>query len=111
MENVRNYVDIKLIIKWDGQYGAEAMIAKPNFQPQCLCRKFDRRRNAQARGEIRQADLRGYVLNILKVCLYEFHHKYMSPIYRNKYKIMYTDSLIYHIECDDVYENMKRDIH
>jgi len=30
-------------------------------QPQCLCRKFDRRRNAQIRGKVRQADLREYV--------------------------------------------------
>jgi len=48
-------------------------------------------------------------------CLYEFHHDYMSPLYRDKCKIMYTDtdSLIYHIECDDVYDVydvMKRDI-
>ena len=49
------------------------------------------------------------IFDISKVCLYEFHHKYMSPMYRDKCKIMYTDtdSLI---ECDDVYKNMKRDI-
>ncbi|RLU21144.1 hypothetical protein DMN91_005517 [Ooceraea biroi] len=31
MENVRNHVDVKLLTKWNGPYGAEAMIAKPNF--------------------------------------------------------------------------------
>ncbi|XP_077282243.1 uncharacterized protein LOC143908450 [Temnothorax americanus] len=52
------------------------------------------------------------ILDISKVCLYEFHHEYMSPLYRDKCRIMYTDtdSLIYHIECEDVYENVKRDI-
>jgi len=52
------------------------------------------------------------IFDILKVCLYEFQHEYMSSMYRNKCKIMYfdTDSLIYHIECDDVYKNMIRDI-
>jgi len=38
--------------------------------------------------------------------------EYMLPMHRDKCKIMYTDidSLIYHIECDDVYDVMKRDI-
>ncbi|RLU16025.1 hypothetical protein DMN91_011783 [Ooceraea biroi] len=31
MKNVRNHVDVKLLTKWDGRYGAEAMIAKRNF--------------------------------------------------------------------------------
>ncbi|XP_053985489.1 uncharacterized protein LOC128879938 [Hylaeus volcanicus] len=31
MENVRNHVDVKLVSKWEGRYGVEAMIAKPNF--------------------------------------------------------------------------------
>ena len=53
-------IDVKLIIKWDERYGAEAMITKPNFHSR-LCRKFDCRRNAQIRGKVRQADLREYV--------------------------------------------------
>ncbi|KYN21652.1 hypothetical protein ALC57_05970, partial [Trachymyrmex cornetzi] len=31
MENVRDHVDVRLITRWDGRYGAETMIAKPNF--------------------------------------------------------------------------------
>ncbi|KYM97826.1 hypothetical protein ALC62_11480 [Cyphomyrmex costatus] len=31
MENVRDYKDVRLITHWDGRYGLEAMIAKPNF--------------------------------------------------------------------------------
>jgi len=36
----------------------------------------------------------------------------MLPMYREKCKVMYTDtdSLIYLMECDDVYDIMKRDI-
>jgi len=31
MEIERNHVDVRLLTRWDGRYGAEAMIAKPNF--------------------------------------------------------------------------------
>ncbi|XP_077260546.1 uncharacterized protein LOC143896520 [Temnothorax americanus] len=31
MENVRDHVDVRLVTRWDGRYGAEAMIARPNF--------------------------------------------------------------------------------
>ncbi|KYN09606.1 hypothetical protein ALC57_18278 [Trachymyrmex cornetzi] len=58
------------------------------------------------------------ILDISKTCLYEFHHEYMAPVFREKCKIMYTDtdslsgcfSLIYHVECDDIYDVMKRGI-
>ncbi|XP_070163484.1 uncharacterized protein [Polyergus mexicanus] len=52
------------------------------------------------------------ILDISKIRLYEFHYEYMLPLYRDKCKIMYTDtdSLIYRVECEDIYENMKRDI-
>ena len=31
MENERERVDVKLVYKWNGCYGAKAYIAKPNF--------------------------------------------------------------------------------
>ena len=36
----------------------------------------------------------------------------MLPLFRDKCKIMYTDtdSLVYNVECENVYETMKRDI-
>jgi len=45
------------------------------------------------------------ILDIFKICLYiEFHHDDMLSMYREKCKVMYTDtdSLVYLIECDDV---------
>jgi len=52
------------------------------------------------------------ILDISKTCLYEFHHDYMLLMYREKCEVMYTDtdSLIYLIECDDMYDIMKRGI-
>jgi len=114
MENVRNHVDVRLLTRWDGRYGAEAMIAKPNFHSRSVFSE-----NLVAI-EMRKLEVKFdkpiyvgmCILDISKTCLYEFHHEYMLPQYREKCKIMYTDtdSLIYHIECDDVYNIMKRDI-
>lgn len=42
-----------------------------------------------------------------------FHfHDYMSPLHGQNCKIIYTDtdSLIYHIQCEDGYEIMKHDL-
>ena len=97
MENVRNNVDVKLIqintiiTKWDGWYGAEAMIAKPNFHSRSVFME-----NLIAI-EMRKLEVKFdkpiyvgmCILDISKVCLYEFHHEYMSPMYRDKCKIMY----------------------
>ncbi|XP_050464322.1 uncharacterized protein LOC126858215 [Cataglyphis hispanica] len=112
MENVRNHVNVKLLTKWDGRYGAEAMIAKPNFHSRSVFSEN------LVPVELRKLEVifnkpicvGMCILDISKVCLYEFHHEYMLPLYRDNCKVMYidTDSLIYYIKCDDIYENMKR---
>ncbi|KYN16525.1 hypothetical protein ALC57_11209, partial [Trachymyrmex cornetzi] len=108
MENVRDLVDV------EGRYGAEAMIAKPNFHSRSVFSE-----NLVAI-ELRKLEVKFdkpiyvgmCILDISKTCLYEFHHEYMAPVFREKCKIMYTDTdnLIYHVECDDIYDMMKRDI-
>jgi len=112
MENVRNHTDVRLVTRWDGRYGAEAMIAKPNFHSRSVFSE-----NLMA-VELRKLEVKlnkpiyigMCILDISKICLYEFHYEYMIPLYRDKCKIMYTDtdSLIYFIECEDVYSDMKR---
>ena len=114
MENVRNHVDVRLMTKWEGRNGAEVMIARSNFHSRSVFSE-----NLVAI-EMRKLEVKFNkpiyvgmcILDISKTCLYEFHHEYMLPLYRDKCKVMYTDtdSLIYHIECDDVYDTMKRDI-
>ncbi|KAL6416532.1 hypothetical protein ACFW04_014101 [Cataglyphis niger] len=36
MEKVCNYVNVKFLTKWDGRFGAETMIAKPNFHSRSM---------------------------------------------------------------------------
>ncbi|XP_025075074.1 uncharacterized protein LOC112552895 [Pogonomyrmex barbatus] len=59
MENVRNHVYVKLITKWDGRYGAEAMIAKPNFHSRSV-----------------------FAENLIAVKLRKLEVKFNKPIYR-----------------------------
>ncbi|XP_024868109.1 uncharacterized protein LOC112452227, partial [Temnothorax curvispinosus] len=79
MENVRNHVDVRLLTYWDGRYGAETMIAKPNFHSRSV-----------------------FSENLVAIEMRKLEVKFNKPIY--------VGILIYHIECDDVYETMKRDI-
>jgi len=98
---------------WDGRYGAEAMIVKLNFHsPNVFSENLIAIEMRKLEVKFDKPIYVGMcILYIFKTCLYEFHHEYMLPLYRKKCKIMYTDtdSLIYHIECDNVYD-MKRDI-
>jgi len=117
MENVRNHVDVRFLTRWDGRYGAETMIAKPNFHSRSVFSEnlvAIEMRNLEVKFD-KPIYVDMCILDISKTCLYEFHHEYinsMLPLYHEKCKIMYTDtdSLIYRIECNDVYDIMKRDI-
>jgi len=107
MENIRNHVDIKLLTKWNGWYGAEVMIAKSNFHS--LWRKFDCYRTAQIGSEVQQADLCVYLTYrksactnfTMSICYYCFatNVKLCTP----------TQTVLYRVEYEDVYETMKRD--
>ncbi|RLU18528.1 hypothetical protein DMN91_008885 [Ooceraea biroi] len=80
MENVRNHMDVKLVTKWNGRYGAEAVVAKPNFHSRSVFSE-----NLVAI-ELRKLQVKFNkpiyvgmcIVDISKTCLYEFHHKYMQ---------------------------------
>jgi len=84
MENMRNHIDVKLLTKWDGQYGAEALIAKPNFHSQSV---FSENLVAV---ELRKKEVKFNkpiyvgmcIFDLSKICLYEFYYEYMFPISR-----------------------------
>ncbi|KYN21871.1 hypothetical protein ALC57_05765 [Trachymyrmex cornetzi] len=81
MENVRNHVDVKLLTKWDGRYGAEAMIAKPNFHSRSI-----------------------FAENLIAVELRKLEVKFNKPIYVGMYILDISR------ECENIYETIKRDI-
>ncbi|XP_011883678.1 PREDICTED: uncharacterized protein LOC105570839, partial [Vollenhovia emeryi] len=112
MENVREHVDVRLVTCWDGRYGAEALIARPNFHSRSV---FSEDLMAV---ELRKLEVMlnkpiyvgMAILEIAKTRLYAFHYEYMVPLYRGLCRILYTDtdSLIYFVACDDIYRDMKR---
>ncbi|XP_051176668.1 uncharacterized protein LOC127291526 [Leptopilina boulardi] len=98
MENVRKHVDIKLVTKWEGRYGAEALIAKPNFYSRSIFNDnlvaVELRKMEVLMNKPLYVGLA--VLDVSKTLIYDFHYNYI---------------LIYEIKCSNIYEDMKADIH
>ncbi|CAB0028810.1 unnamed protein product, partial [Trichogramma brassicae] len=111
MENVRKRIDVKLVSSWDGRYGAEAQISKPNFHSRAI---FDENLVAiQLSKTSVTIDKPVYVgfsiLDISKTQLYRFHYDFMRDRFGSSCKVLYTDtdSLVYEIRGQNVYEVMK----
>lgn len=110
MENVRNRVDVKLVTKWLGRYGAEAYISKPNFHS---CMIFNENLVAIEMSKLeviinKPIYIGLCILDISKVVLYDFHYNFMKKKLGNLCKLLYTDtdSLIYDIKHDNIYKFM-----
>ena len=50
-------------------------------------------------------------LDLSKVLMYDFHYNYIEKRYKDKGKLLFTDtvSLTYEIETDDVYQDFWKD--
>ncbi|XP_076247943.1 uncharacterized protein LOC143187601 [Calliopsis andreniformis] len=89
-------------------FGVQAIISKPNFQSRSILSE-----------NLVAIELRKLMVKFNKsiyvgmAILNIFHYDYMCPLHQRSCKIMYTDtdSLIYYIQCEHVYEMMKCDIH
>lgn len=114
MENIRKRVNVHLLTKWEGRYGAEAYISKPEFKNSII---FDENLVAV---ELKKLEV--YlnkpiyvgmcILDLAKTTIYDFHYDYMKGTFREGCTILYTDtdSLIYEL-FEDPYEVMRRDCH
>ncbi|XP_031781108.1 uncharacterized protein LOC116416500 [Nasonia vitripennis] len=114
MENERKRIDVKLVTKWCGRYGAEALVAKPNFHSCCI---FEENLVAVelARTEItvRKPMYIGLcVLDLSKSLVYDFHYEYIRDRVGDRCKLLYTDtdSLVYEVTDLNMYEAMRQDI-
>ncbi|CAH0555862.1 unnamed protein product [Brassicogethes aeneus] len=113
MENIRKRVKIKLLTKWNGRYGAEAYIAKPEFKNCTIfCENLVAIELRKLQIWLNKPIYVGQaILDLAKTTIYNFHYGYMVNAFPDC-TVMYTDtdSLIYEL-LQDPYKVMKRDCH
>ena len=78
MENVKNHEEVKIVTKWEGRYGAEALISRPNFHS---CTIFNPNLVAIEMDKLevvinKPIYIGMCVLDISKTVLYEFHYNF-----------------------------------
>ncbi|XP_074028853.1 uncharacterized protein [Leptinotarsa decemlineata] len=115
MEDIRKRVNIKLLTKWAGRYGAEAYISKPEFKN---CMIFNENLVAVELRKLqvylnKPIQVGQAILDLAKTTIYDFHYGYMRHRFGVNCVILYTDtdSLIYEISNQDPYEIIRQDCH
>lgn len=114
MENIRSRVDVKLVEKWGGKFGARMEIAKPNFK---RYRIFDEHLVAIELSKTnilmnKPIAVGMSVLDISKLTMYSFLYDFLKPKYGDKVQVAYTDtdSFILNVETSDFYEDIRNNI-
>ncbi|XP_031346482.1 uncharacterized protein LOC116174878 [Photinus pyralis] len=113
MENVRKRLDVKLLSKWEGRYGAESYISKPEFKS---CVIFNENLVAVEMNKLevylnKPIYVGQAILDLAKTTIYSFHYDYMMDRFGGNCTAVYTDtdSLIYEIREQDPYMVIKSD--
>ncbi|XP_021373260.1 uncharacterized protein LOC110463193 [Mizuhopecten yessoensis] len=112
MENVRSRVDIKLA---HTEKKLKKYVARPSFQRFTIFNEdLVAVQNDQVKLVLNKPVYVGQtILDLSKCIMYEFYYKYLKPKYGDGIKLLMTDtdSLLYHVQCPDVYDDMYRDRH
>ena len=106
MEKLRNRIDVKLV-------NNEKEYLKCTSKPSCISHKiFDNnlvaiRKTKLALNFNKPAYIGMCILELSKALMYKFHYDYIKNKYRNKSKLLFTDtdSLMYEIKTEYVYED------
>ena len=110
VENLRNKIDIKCVsnkkdyMKWTSK-------------PSCTSQKvFDKDLVAICKTKVtvvlnKPAYVAVSILDLSKVLMYQFHYDYIENRYGNNSRLLFTDSdsLMYEIKMEDVYEDFSED--
>lgn len=121
IENKRKQVNVKLVSEWEDnnnvtnkRVGARKLIAKPNLKSVSIfSENFLAIQLSLEKITLNKPIYVGFtVLEYAKTHLYQFHYNYIKSKFGDNAKLCYTDtdSLLYLIYTDDVYEDIKQDI-
>ena len=111
IENLRKRQRIEVV---DNRKDALKFIKKPNFERATIfgkkliaCHMQETEIYFNKPVYVGQA-----ILDLSKKLMFEFHYDYIKPKYGNKAELLFTDtdSLMYHIETEDFYDDIKDDI-
>ena len=111
MENIRNRVDIKLV---NNKKQAEKLSAKPNFK-HCNIFSEDLVAIHMKKTKLdfdKPVYLGMCILDLSKTLMYDFHYNYIKKKFGDKAKLLLTDtdSLMYEIQTEDFYKDIKGDV-
>ena len=111
MENIRNRVNVKLV---NNEEKARKLIAKPNYRS---CKIFSENLISVHMKKTslvmnKPVYLGACILDLSKTIMYDFHYNYIKPMYKDKAKLLFTDtdSLMYEIETEDFYKDISGDV-
>ena len=111
MENIRNRVNVKLV---NNVEKARKLIAKPNYRS---CKIFSENLISVHMKKTslvmnKPVYLGACILDLSKTIMYDFHYNYIKPMYKDKAKLLFTDteSLMYEIETEDFYKDISGDV-
>ena len=111
MENIRKRVDIRLVTN---EKDAKKLTTKPNFHHFTI---FSENLAAIHMKKTsltfnKPVYLGMCILDLSKTIMYDFHYNYIKPKYREKVKLLMTDtdSLVYYIETEDFYKDINPDV-
>lgn len=113
MENIRLHRVVRLVKHYEGRYGAKNLISSPRFHSRTIFGEnlmaVELRKNELVFNKPLYIGMS--ILDISKVCMYNFHYNYMLPKVPGSCKILYldTDSFFYEIKGCNPYSLIKKD--
>ncbi len=110
MENVRNRINVKLVIN---EKACNKLVKKSNFKSanifhENLIAVYMEKTTVKFNKPIQ---IGMTILDLSKTLMYRFHYDYVKPKWGDKAALLFTDtdSLCYEIQTDDIYEDIKDD--